>query len=54
MEYQLDYINHNELKGLIEDSVEHFCNEHMISGELAWTVASCLAQAKIEMFKGRL
>ena len=52
--YTLDNDNHQELTELLEDTIEYWCNEHMISGELAWTVASCLAQAKIEMFKGRL
>jgi len=52
MEYTLDRTNHDELKGLIEDSVEHFCNEHMISGELTWLVVQTLAEAKLAQFRG--
>ena len=52
--YMLDRDAHQELVELIEDSVSHFCNEHMISGELSWIVVETLAQAKIEQFKGNV
>ena len=52
--YTLDNDNHQELVGLLEDTIEYFCNEYLISGELAWTVTQSLAQAKLEMFKGKL
>ena len=52
MEYSLDYISHKELQELIEDSVEYFCNEHMISGELTWLVIQTLAEAKLAQFRG--
>ena len=41
-------------KQLIEDSVEFFCDEHMISGELSWLVTQCYATAKVEQFKGNI
>ena len=50
----LDKEAHTELHELLEDTIEHWCNEHMISGELAWTVTYCLALAKTEMFKGNI
>ena len=50
--YTLDRTNHQELTELIEDTVEYFCNEHMISGELTWLVIECLAKAKQAQFKG--
>lgn len=52
--FTLDTEAHQELTELLEDTIEYWCNEHMISGELAWTVAWCLATAKVEMFKGNV
>lgn len=49
--YTLDQETHQELIGLIEDSVSHFCQENMISGELAWLVTQCYCTAKVEQFK---
>ena len=36
-----------ELKELIEDTVEYFCDENMVSGELAYTMVEALAEAKL-------
>ena len=52
--YTLDIELHDELKGVVEDAIEYFCNEHMISGELAWLVTETLATAKLEQFKGNV
>ena len=52
--FTLDREVHNELKELIEDSLEYFCDENMISGELAWIVVQCLAEAKIEQLRGNI
>ena len=49
--YTFDVELHDELKELIEDTVSYFCNEYMVSGELAWLVAECVATAKIAQFK---
>ncbi len=54
MNHTLDTKNHQELNELLEDTIEYWCNQHQISGELAWTVAYCLALAKTEMFKGNV
>jgi len=43
-----------ELTSVIEDTVEYACDQHTISGELAWTVIECLATAKIAELKGEL
>ena len=51
--YTLDTQAHEELKGLIEDSVAQFCQDNMVSGELAWLVTQTLAEAKIAQFKGK-
>jgi len=52
MNYTLDAVVHNDLKELIEDSVEYFCNENMVSGELTWLVIQTLAEAKLAQFRG--
>ena len=52
--YQLTQEVHKELTDLLEDSVAHFCQENMISGELAWLVTQCYATAKVEQFKGNV
>jgi hypothetical protein len=48
MKYTLDYQTHVELKELIEDSLEYFCDQNRISGELAWLVVQTLAEAKLD------
>ena len=52
--YTLDNEAHQELVGLLEDSVAQFCQDNLISGELAWLVTQCLATAKVEQFKGNV
>mgnify|MGYP001374031358 CR=1 FL=1 len=52
MNYTLDYQTHVELKELIEDTVEHFCDDRIISGELTWLVVKTLAEAKLAQLKG--
>ena len=43
---------HDELKELIEDSIEYFCDQNMVSGEIAWVITECLAVAKQAQLKG--
>ena len=43
-----------ELTEIIEDTVEYACDQWMLSGELAWTVLECLAQAKQAEIRGEL
>ena len=43
-----------EFTDVIEDTVEYFCDQETVSGELAWTVLECLATAKIAEMKGQL
>ncbi len=43
---------HQELTGMLEDTVAQFCQDNMISGELSWLVAQTFATAKLEQFKG--
>ena len=44
----------DELTGVIEDTVEYFCDQEQVSGELVWTVLECLAVAKQAEIKGEL
>ena len=44
----------NQLTELVEDTIEYFCDEWQVSGELAWTVLECLAVAKQAEIKGEL
>ena len=41
-----------ELREIIEDSVEYFCDQNLLSGELVWTITECLATAKLAELKG--
>lgn len=51
------HISHPELvefTEVIEDTIEYFCDKEQVSGELAWTVLSCLCTAKLKEMKGEL
>ena len=37
------------LMELMEDTIEHYCDEHMVSGEIAWTMVASLAEAKLNV-----
>ena len=37
------------LQELLEDTVEYYCDEHMVSGETAWTMVASLADAKLNV-----
>ena len=41
-----------ELRELLEDTIEYFCDNERVSGELAWTIVECLAVAKQAELKG--
>ncbi len=52
--YTIDIEAHAALRELIEDSVEFFCDDFMVSGELAYIIVETIAQAKIAQFKGEV
>ena len=52
MEISRDKID--ELNEIIEDSLEYFCDNQQLSGELAWTLVECLALTKIAEMNGVL
>ena len=41
-----------ELKELMEDVAEHFCDNNQLSGELIWTAAKELCHAKLAVLQG--
>ena len=43
-----------ELRELIEDSVEYFCDNNTVSGQLAWTCVESLGTAKLAELNGLL
>jgi len=45
---------HDKLFQLVEDTVEYFCDEEQVSGEIAWTILECIATAKIAELQGLL
>ncbi len=38
-----------ELKELLEDTIEYYCDEHMVSGETAWNMVGALSDAKLNV-----
>lgn len=52
MSYTIDSDVLNELQEITEDSVSYFCDQHMVSGELAWICIQALATAKIAQMQG--
>ena len=37
------------LQEILEDTVEYYCDENMVSGETAWTMVASLADAKLNV-----
>ena len=38
-----------ELMQIMEDTVEYYCDQNMVSGETAWTMVASLADAKLNV-----
>ena len=43
-----------EITELLEDTVEHYCDQNIISGQKLWTVVECLATAKLAELNGEI
>jgi hypothetical protein len=43
---------HAQLIELIEDSVEYYCDENRVSGELVYTILEAYSTAKIAQLRG--
>ena len=37
------------LQELLEDTIEYYCDEHVVSGQTAWTMVASLAEAKLNV-----
>ena len=44
---RIDQLMH--LQALLEDTIEYYCDEHIVSGEIAWTMVASLADAKLKV-----
>ena len=44
----------DEFNDLIEDTLEYFCDTHMVSGELSWILIQALAEAKLAEMRGEV
>tara|TARA_R110001592_G_scaffold244723_1_gene506096 strand:+ start:656 stop:826 length:171 start_codon:yes stop_codon:yes gene_type:complete len=51
--YTIDRNKAIELKEVIEDTVEYFCDQEMVSGELTWLMVQTLAEAKLMELKSQ-
>ncbi len=38
-----------DLMEVMEDTIEYYCDENMVSGETAWTMVASLADAKLNV-----
>ncbi len=44
----------SEFTELIDDTVEYFCDDKLLSGELIYTLLECYSIAKLKELKGEL
>ena len=51
---QLTRTQAREIRELLEDTMEYYCDENMISGETAWTAVECVAVAKLAQLEGEV
>ena len=49
---QISREKEQELRELLEDTLEYFCDQNQVSGEVAWTITECLAIAKQAELQG--
>lgn len=50
--YSIDSEVLQEFQDIIGDSIQFFCDEYTISGELAWILTETFAQAKLKEMNG--
>ena len=51
---QISKAQAQEIKEIIEDTVEYFCDQEIVSGELVWRVVEVLALAKQAELRGEV
>lgn len=52
MEIQAETLQ--DLIDCVEDTVQKICDEHLVSGELAWNCTAALAEAKLLEIQGHI
>ncbi len=52
--YRISKDTLDEFQDLMEDTIAYFCDEYMISGEMAYVLMETFAQAKQEELAGTL
>ena len=52
--YTVSRESHDELVELTEDVVENVCNNHLMSGQAAWTILSALSESKLQQLSGNI
>ena len=50
--FYLDTENHKQLTDMLEDTIQKWCDDNKLSGELAWLVTQSISTARLEMFRG--
>ena len=50
-QFYLNNENHQDLTTRLQDTIQQWCDENKLSGELAWLVAQSIATAQLQMFR---
>ena len=51
---QITQEQHQQLIELIEDSVEYYCDQNRLSGELIYTIIEAYSAAKVAQLRGEV
>ena len=51
---QINQEQHQQLIELIEDSVEYYCDQNMLSGKLIFTIINAYSEAKLAQLRGEV
>ena len=49
---QITQEQHQQLIELIEDSVQYYCDENRLSGEMIYTIINAYSDAKLSQLRG--
>ena len=51
---QITQEQHSQLIELIEDSVEYYCDQNRLSGEMIYTIINAYSAAKLAQLRGEV
>ena len=54
MSYTVDREKAIEFKDLLDDTIQYYCDENMISGELALVMAQAYVEGRLAEFRGEV